>query len=118
MVTPPTGWISPSSATAIRPPRWEEDQYRHEFFVNLSLVIVALDRKRRERRRLLILGPRLLRAEVVDMNGELPGLVLYRDTTEFLVSLPDDSAITNLNIYQPHGNGQAFRLELLGTVQP
>jgi hypothetical protein len=78
--------------------RWEEDLYRHEFLLIFSLVIVALDRKRRQRRRLLILGPRLLRAEVVDMNGEPPSLVLYRDTTEFLVSLPDDSAITDLDI--------------------
>jgi hypothetical protein len=98
--------------------RWEEDLYRHEFLLIFSLVIVALDRQRRQRRRLLILGPRLLRAEVVAMNGELPGLVLYRDPTEFLVSLPDDSAITNLDIYQPHGNGRAFRPELHGTVQP
>ena len=98
--------------------RWEEDLCRHEFLLIFSLVIVALDRKCRQRRRLLTLGPRLLRAEVVDMNGELPGLVLYRDPTGFLVSLPDDSAIPNLDIYQPHGNGQAFRPELLGTVQP
>jgi hypothetical protein len=98
--------------------RWEEALYRHEVWLIFSLVIVALNHKRRQRRRLLILGPRLLHAEVTDMNGALPSLVLSRDTTEFSVSLPDDSAITDLDIYQPHGNGQAFRPELLGTVQP
>jgi hypothetical protein len=78
--------------------RWEEELYRHEFLFIFSLVIVALDRQRRQRRRLLILGPRVLRAEVVAMNGELPGLALERDTTEFVVSLPDDSAIPDLDI--------------------
>jgi hypothetical protein len=46
------------------------------------------------------------------------GVTLHRANADFFVPVPDDPDITELRVYQPHGNGQAFRPELLGTVQP
>jgi hypothetical protein len=62
--------------------------------------------------------PRLLRAEWLDPTGEVQGVMLHRANADFFVPVPDDPAITELQVYQPHGNGQAFRPELLGSVQP
>ena len=44
----------------------------------------------------LILDPRVIRAETPGQTGEVSGQVLHRANPEFLLNLPDHSAITEL----------------------
>lgn len=64
----------------------------------------------------LILDPRVIRAETPGQTGEVSGQVLHRANPEFLLNLPDDSAITELRLYQPRWTGSAFTLDFLGTI--
>jgi hypothetical protein len=82
-----------------------------------QLLIIAVDRLGRDRQRLLLPDPRLLRAEWPDPTGELQGVVLHRAHADFFVPVPDDPAITELRVYHPRWTGQAFDLDLVGTVQ-
>jgi hypothetical protein len=82
-----------------------------------QLLIIAVDRLGRDRNRMLLPDPRLLRAEWPDPTGELQGVVLHRPNAEFLVSVPDNPAITELRVYRPRWTGDSFDLDLLGTVR-
>jgi hypothetical protein len=82
-----------------------------------QLLIIAVHRLGRDRQRILLPDPRLLRAEWPDPTGELQGVVLYRANAEFFVPVPDDLAITELHVYHPRWTGNAFDLDLVGTVQ-
>ena len=82
-----------------------------------QLLIVAVDRLGRDRQRMLLPDPRLLRAEWPDATGELQGVVLHRANADFFVTVPDDPAITELRVYHPRWTGKTFDLDLLGTVQ-
>jgi hypothetical protein len=82
-----------------------------------QLLIIAVDRLGRDRQRMLLPDPRLLRAEWSDPTGEFQGVVLHRAKAEFFVPVPDDLAITELRVYHPRWTGDAFDLDLLGTVR-
>ena len=82
-----------------------------------QLLIVAVDRLGRDRQRMLLPDPRLLRAEWPDPTGELQGVVLHRANAEFFVPVPDDPAITELRVYHPRWTGTTFDLDLIGTVR-
>jgi hypothetical protein len=82
-----------------------------------QLLIIAVDRLGRDRQRMLLPDPRILRAEWPDSTGELQGVVLHRANAEFFVPVPDDPAITELRVYHPRWTGHAFDLDLLGTVR-
>jgi hypothetical protein len=64
----------------------------------------------------LIPDPRVLRAEATGPTGELSGQVLHRATPEFLLTLPDNAAISELRVYHPRWTGTAFVLDLMGTI--
>jgi hypothetical protein len=82
-----------------------------------QLLIIAVDRLGRDRQRLLLPDPRLLRAEWPDPTGEVQGVTLHRANADFFVPVPDDPAITELWVYHPRWTGTAFDLDLLGTVR-
>jgi hypothetical protein len=82
-----------------------------------QLLIVAVDRLGRDRQRLLLPDPRLVRAEWPDPTGQLQGVVLHRANAEFFLPVPDDPAISELRVYHPRWTGNAFDLDLLGTVR-
>jgi hypothetical protein len=81
-----------------------------------QLLIVAVDSQGREKERVLVPDPRVLRAELPGPTGELHGEVLHRATAEFLVPLPDDPTIVELRVYHPRWTGSTFDLDLLGTA--
>ena len=81
-----------------------------------QVVVVALDSEGRMRWCGLVSDPRLLRAEVPGPDGELTGQVIYRESAEFVVSYPDDEAVTEVRLYHPDWDGQKFSLELVGAV--
>ena len=64
----------------------------------------------------LVRDPRVLRSESPGPTGELSGQVLQHPTPEFLVSLPQNPAATELRFYHPRWTGAAYVLDLLGTV--
>jgi hypothetical protein len=81
-----------------------------------QIVVVAVDRQGRDIDWQLVPDPRVLRAELPDITGELRGQVFHHVKTELLVSLPDNPAIVQIRLYHPRWTGNTFVLELLGTV--
>lgn len=81
-----------------------------------EVVVVALDAEGRMRWCGLVPDPRLLRSEAPGPDGELAGLVIYRESAEFVVGYPDDDAVAEIRLYHPDWDGQNFSLELIGAV--
>lgn len=82
-----------------------------------QIVIIAFDAQEQEITRVVITDPRLIRAETVDTSGDLTTKIIYRNTADFTVVLPDDPNIKELRIYHPHWTGTEFILELIGEIQ-
>jgi hypothetical protein len=81
-----------------------------------QLLVVAVNAQGESVDTQLIPDPRVLRAETPGPTGELSGQILHRANPEFLLTLPDDPAITELRLYYPRWTGTAFVLELLGAI--
>lgn len=81
------------------------------------VVVIATNAQGEELHRDVIPDPRLLRAEGPGPSGELTGEVLYRASTEFLVSFPDDPAITEIRLYHPRWTGRVFELDQLVAIR-
>jgi hypothetical protein len=64
----------------------------------------------------LIPDPRILRVEGPSNRGELTGYLLHRASTELLIALPDDPAITDIHLYHPDWTGANFTFSLIGTI--
>jgi hypothetical protein len=64
----------------------------------------------------LIPDPTIMRAELPGPTGELTGGAVPQATSDFLVALPDDPAVTELRFYRPRWTGAVFGLDLLGTA--
>lgn len=81
------------------------------------MVVAACDRDSRELARVIVIDPRLLRAEVADEEGRLTSRRLYRPEVEFTVALPGRLGIALLRLFHPVWDGGAFELELVGEVR-
>ena len=64
----------------------------------------------------LLHDPRILRAETPEPTGDLTGQVFHLSAPEFLLTIPDDPTITEIQVYQPRWTGRAYLLDLLGTI--
>src|SRR6476660_2704830 len=53
----------------------------------------------------LVPDSRILRSEQPGPNGELSGQTVYRDSSELLITLPDDPKIKRIEFYQPRWTG-------------
>ncbi len=83
-----------------------------------QILIVSLDSKQRVLWWSLENDPRLLRLETSDESGRLSGgNVIYQNDAELLVSLPADSAITDVRLYHPNWDGSKFQLEAIGSLE-
>jgi len=60
--------------------------------------------------------PRLIRAEQPGPDGLLSGRILYRESADLLVVLPDVPQITQAAIYQPRWTGSEWQLDLIGVA--
>jgi hypothetical protein len=94
-----------------KPPRQRNPELSSD-----QLMVVAVNALGETVDTQLILDPRVIRAETPDQTGEVSGQVLDRADPEFLLTLPDDAAITEVRLYQPRWTGSAFTLDLLGTI--
>ena len=89
-----------------QPPR-----QRHPELSPDQMVIIAYDDKGKEISRTVMRDPRLIRAEVVGPSGELqPSDPLYSQSLEFIVTLPDDPAISMIKLFHPSWTGTDFVL--------
>jgi hypothetical protein len=64
----------------------------------------------------LILDPRVVRAEAQGPSGELKGETLHQASSEFLLTIPDSTAVRELRVFHPRWTGTAFVLDPLGTI--
>jgi hypothetical protein len=64
----------------------------------------------------LILDPRVVRAESAGPSGELKGETLHLANPEFLLTIPDGTAVRELRVFHPRWTGTAFVLDPLGTI--
>lgn len=64
----------------------------------------------------MIPDPRILRSEMPGVTGELTGQTMHRNSPEFLVTIPENAAITEIRLYHPRWTGAEFALDLLGTI--
>lgn len=80
------------------------------------LLVAAVDAQARLRGWTLIFDPRIRRLEGPGPTGALTIQVVIASSTDFLLPVPDDPAITDVKLYQPIWTGQVFFLTLAGTV--
>ena len=81
-----------------------------------QLVVLAVNGAGETINTQLIPDPRILRAETVGPTGQMSSQVLHRADVEFLLTIPDDPALTELRLYKPRWTGSTFVLDLVGTI--
>ena len=81
------------------------------------LVIIAFNGRGEEVYRTSQIDPRLLRAETADENGRLTSSLLYRESVDFWVALPDDPEMDKAVFYHPWWTGEVFNLVPVGEVR-
>lgn len=82
-----------------------------------QILVVAVDAQARMIFWTLQTDPRILRSEGPGPDGQLTGQVLYRQSAEFLVAVPDDPSVVELRIYKPvAASSQELALRPVGTI--
>jgi hypothetical protein len=81
-----------------------------------QILAVALDKKRNLKWWLLLLDPRLVRAETPGSTGEVRGETYYLANVDFTLAFPNNPEISEIQLYHPRWTGNDFRLELLSTL--
>jgi len=81
------------------------------------LLIVAYDSHGKEIIRTLVPDSRIVRAETVNISGELVSEKLFRQEANLTVHIPNTPGIYSLRIFQPRWNGVKFVLEPINDVR-
>ena len=81
------------------------------------LVVVAYNGRGEEVYRTSQIDPRLLRAETADESGRLTSTLLYRESVDFWVALPDDPELDKVAFFHPQWTGEVFNLVPVGEVR-
>jgi hypothetical protein len=81
------------------------------------LVVIAINVRGEEVYRTSQIDPRLLRAETADDNGDLTSTLLYRESVDFWIALPDDPDLDKAVFYHPQWTGEVFNLVPVGEVR-
>jgi hypothetical protein len=81
-----------------------------------QLVVQAFDARGALVDSQIIPDPRILRAESAGPTGELAGQVVLRPDPDFLITLPDSTAIVELRLLQPRWTGNGFVLDPIGSI--
>ena len=80
------------------------------------LYVVALRKDGSEIAQVIVLDPRIIRAEIADPTGALTSQTFIREVAAFPLVLPDDSAFAALEIYKPQWTGTDWLLVRIGTA--
>jgi len=81
-----------------------------------KLLVVAVSADGILRGWTVIQDPRFLRAEWPGPDGVLTGRSVPVPRAEFHFAIPDDPAVAEVRIFQPHWNGRSYDLEPVGTL--
>jgi hypothetical protein len=81
------------------------------------LVIIAFNIRGEETYRTSQIDPRLLRAETADETGRLTSTLLYSESVDFWVALPDDPDLDKIVFFHPQWTGTVFNLAPVGEVR-
>ena len=82
------------------------------------LVVIGLDENGLEIARVVVLDPRLIRAEIFDPSGEIvSNELIYQEYADLLLVFPDDPRLRKLKFYHPNWTGKKFVLELIAETQ-
>ena len=81
------------------------------------LVVVAYNGRGEEVYRTSQIDPRLLRAETADESGRLTSTLLYRESVDFWIALPDDPELDKAVFFHPQWTGEVFNLIPVGEVR-
>ena len=96
--------VVPGPPPVQRNPELSEDQ----------LVVIALDPRGVEIARVLVLDPRIIRAESVDEDGRFTAsAVYYLSSAEFGVCFPDRPDLAAIRVCEPVWTGQGFWLKTI-----
>ena len=80
------------------------------------LLVATVDAEARLRWFSLIPDPRILRIEVPGPDDQLSGQVVYQQSSDFVLNVPDDEEVTELRFYHPRWTGDQFALVLISTI--
>ncbi len=82
------------------------------------LVVIGLDENGQEIARVVVIDPRLIRAEIFDPSGEIvTNKLIYREHAEFSLVFTEDPRLRKLKFYHPNWTETKFALELIGECQ-
>jgi len=81
------------------------------------LVVIAFNVRGEEIYRTSQIDPRLLRAETADETGRLTSTLLYNESVDFWVALPDDPDLDKAVFFHPQWTGTFFNLVPVGEVR-
>jgi len=82
------------------------------------LVVIGLDENGLEIARVVVIDPRLIRAEIFDPSGEIvSNKLIYREHAEFSLVFKDDPRLRRLKFYHPNWTGTKFVLDLIGETK-
>ena len=80
------------------------------------LFVAAVDAGNALRSWTVVADPRIVRAESFGPDGAIQGEDLYRPDADLFVTIPNDTAVAALRVYQTLWDGQAFHLTSVGAV--
>ena len=81
------------------------------------MLVTALDRNRQLRFWNIIPDPRVVHVELPQPGGELRGGTVRRESSHFLVVLPDDPSIAEVRFDVPRHDGEQTTLETLASLR-
>ena len=81
-----------------------------------TLLAVAIDAQNKLRSWAVIPDPRIIRAESPGPDGVLRGRILTVDQPEFSITIPDDSSIIEIRLFEPRWTGRDFALTHIARV--
>ena len=82
-----------------------------------TLLAVAVDAQKKLRSWAVIPDPRIIRAESPGPDGVLRGRILTVDQPEFSITIPNDSSIVEVRLFEPRWTGREFVLTHIARVE-
>ena len=108
----------PSQVTLLDRKSFSEDQpkMRGDELTADRLVAASIDAQGNLLDWVIVPDPRIIRSEHPGPDGVLAGAIFYRTDVDFLVSFPDNPALTRIVLYIPRWTGEDWTLDLLGST--
>lgn len=89
---------------------------RHIEYSTDQIVVVALAAGGLEKSRVVMTDPRLIRGEIFTEGAGWETVITYRRSVDFTVSMPDDPAISRVDVLKPRWTGSDWQFDVLAEV--